>query len=279
MHLGQIKPNGGVIAAVFEGGSARPIPSHTMVDLICRAEAEGVALGELASHLASRQPVNQPPVLPIHPREVWACGQTYETAAARDSGSGAGTDMYGYVYQHERPEVYFKGTARMCVGPGRAVGMRADSKLTVPEPELAVVLGSRGRIVGYTLANDVSARDIERENPLYLVQARAYQYSCALGPVLVTADQLAEPYRLQMTCSIVRDGEVVYSGAVSTASLHRRLEVLIAYVLRSNPVPAGSVLLTGTGIMVPDTAALRLGDRITIRIPEIGELSNPVAVV
>ena len=280
MHLGQIQPNGGVIAAVFEDGGARPIPAHTMVDLISRAEAEGTALSELAAHLASRHAENRPPVLPVHPREIWACGCTYESSAAsRDAESGTASRMHGYVYEHDRPEIYFKGTARMCVGPGRPLGIRADSRFTVPEPELAVVLGSGGRIVGYTIANGAAARDIERENPLYRTQARSYQSSCALGPVIVTADQLPEPYRLEMSCAIERDGKVVFSGSVATASLHRRLDALIAYLLRSNPVPPGSVLLTGTGIIVPEEAALRPGDVVRVRIPEIGELSNPTAVV
>jgi 2-dehydro-3-deoxy-D-arabinonate dehydratase len=187
--------------------------------------------------------------------------------------------MHGFVYQHDRPEIYFKGTARMCVGPGRPLGIRGDSRFTVPEPELAVVLGSAGRIVGYTIANGAAARDIERENPLYRTQARSYQSSCALGPAIVTPDQLPDPYRLEMSCAIERDGELVFSGSVSTSSLHRRLDALIAYLLRSNPVPPGSVLLTGTGVVVPAEAALRPGDLVRVRIPEIGELSNPTAVV
>ena len=280
MHLGQIKPNGGVIAAVFDGGTPRPIPGHTLVDLICRSEIEGVPLSALASELASRHAEPHHPVLPISPREVWACGCTYEISAEfRDGELGTREGMYAHVYRCDRPEIFFKGTARMCVGPGQAIGIRADSKFTAPEPELAVVLGSRGRIVGYTLANDVSAWDIERENALYLPQSKAYQGSCALGPVIVTADQLPEPYAIEISCTVARGGEVIFHGQVSTARLHRRLEVLIQYLLRSNPVPAGSVLLTGTGIIVPETAALAPGDVVTIRAAEIGELSNPTAVV
>ena len=273
MHLGQIKPNGGIIAAVFERGMSRPIPGHTLVDLICRAEAEGVPITQLASQLASRHAEPCQPVMPIHPREVWSCGATYETTA------GAGGGLYDYVYNQPRPELYFKGTARMCAGPGRPIGIRADSKFTVPEPGIALVLGSRGQVVGYTLANDVSAWDIELENPLYLAQSKLYNGSCALGPVIVTADELLDPYSLELTCDIDRGGGTIFSGVMSTARLHRRFEALIEFLLRANSVPAGSVLLTGTGISVPEDAALLPGDTVTIRVPGIGSMSNPAAIV
>ncbi len=280
MRLGQIKPNGGVIAAVFEGGMARPIPNHTFCDLVRHAEAEGVSEARLAAQLASRHPEPHAPYLPIHPSEVWASGCTYEMSASfRDSEHGTREGMYAYVYREPRPEIFFKGTARVCVGSGQAIGIRVDSKFTAPEPELAVVLGSRGRIVGYTLANDVSAWDIERENALYLPQSKVYTACCALGPVILTADQLPDPYNLEMTCTITRGDQVRFSGSISTSKLHRRVENIIEYLMRANQVPAASVLLTGTGIIVPETAALAPGDVVTIRIPEIGELSNPAAIV
>jgi len=187
--------------------------------------------------------------------------------------------MYAHVYREERPEIFFKGTARVCVGPGQNIGIRSDSKFTAPEPELAVVLGKRGKIVGYTLANDVSAWDIERENALYLPQSKVYTACCALGPVMVTPDEITDPYNLQMTCEIVRDGVVVFSGETSTAKLHRKIETIVEYLMRSNPVPAGSVLCTGTGIIVTEEVALQPGDVVRIRVPEIGELANTCAVV
>jgi 2-dehydro-3-deoxy-D-arabinonate dehydratase len=157
--------------------------------------------------------------------------------------------------------------------------LRPDAKFTAPEPELAVILGSRGSIVGFTLANDVSAWDIERENPLYLPQSKMYSACCALGPVIVTADELANPYNLNMTCKITREGATLFEGSVSTSRLHRKLETLVEYLLRANPVPAGSVLLTGTGIIVTEEAALAAGDIVSIHVPEIGELSNRAEVV
>jgi len=280
MHLGQVKVEGSTFAAVFEDGMARPIPSHSMVDLIRRSEAQNIPLPELARQLASRHADPLPPALPVHPPEVWACGCTYEVSSSfRDAEHSTREGMYAYVNREPRPEIFFKGTARVCVASGQAIGIRADSRLTVPEPELALVLGSRGRIAGYTLANDVSARDIERENPLYLPQSKIYDACCALGPVMVTTDQLPDPYALEIACTITRDGQTLFRGEVSTAKLRRRLDTLLEYLMRSNRVPVGSVLLTGTGIIVPQEAALAPGDAVSIRVREIGELTNRAAMV
>jgi 2-dehydro-3-deoxy-D-arabinonate dehydratase len=278
MHLGQIKSEGAVIAAVFEGGRARPVPAHNTLDLIRRSEAQGESLAKLAAQLASRHPEDCPPLLPIHPPEVWGCGCTYEASASfRDAEHGTREGMYAHVYRDARPEIFFKGTARVCVATGQAIGIRPDSKFTAAEPELAVVLGSRGRIAGYTLANDVSAWDIERENALYLPQSKVYDACCALGPVIVTADELPDPYRLEMTCTITRDGQTIFESGISTERLHRKIETLIEFLTRANRVPAGTVMLTGTGIIVPQEGALAPGDVVSIRIPEIGELVNRAA--
>jgi 2-dehydro-3-deoxy-D-arabinonate dehydratase len=285
MHLGQIRHDGAVIAAIFEGGSARPIPAHTMVDLINRSDTESKPLHELASQLASRHLIAAKPMIPIHPAEVWASGCTYETSAAFRDGEtveldkGTREGMYAYVYREPRPEIFFKGTARVCVGPGQPIGIRSDSKFTAPEPELAVVLGRKGKIVGYTLANDVSAWDIERENALYLPQSKVYTACCALGPVIVTTEEIKDPYNLQMTCEILREGVVRFCGATSTAKLHRKIEQIVEYLVRSNPVPPGTVLCTGTGIIVTEEVALAPGDVVRIQIPEIGELINTAAMV
>lgn len=280
MRLGQIKWRDAVTAAIFEGNTARPIPSHTMRDLIRRSEVEGIPLEQLASGMASPHREAAIPLVPIHPGEVWACGCTYESSAAfRDGEHGTREGFYAQAHKNPRPEIFFKGTRRLCVGPGDAIGIRFDSKFTAPEPELAVVLGGKGKVLAYTLANDVSAWDIERENPLYLPQSKIYTACCALGPVLVTADELTNPYNLEMTCAIKRGDSVIYSGSVSTARLGRKIEELVAYLLRANPVPSASVLLTGTGIIVTEDAALAPGDVVSIRIPEIGELTNPAAIV
>jgi 2-dehydro-3-deoxy-D-arabinonate dehydratase len=280
MRLGQVKTEGAVVAAVFEEGLARPIPTHSMRDLMRRADAQGDSLSQLAGQLASRHAEALPPALPVDPPEVWGCGCTYETSASfRDAEHGTREGMYAYVYREARPEIFFKGTARVCVASGQPIGIRSDSRFTAPEPELAVVLGKGGRIAGYTLANDVSAWDIERENALYLPQSKVYDGCCALGPVMVTADELADPYALEMTCTIMRGRKEIFSGSISTSRLHRKIETLIEFLTRSNRVPAGSVMLTGTGIIVPQEAALAPGDVVTIRVPEIGELVNTAAMV
>src|SRR5579864_1676039 len=280
MKLGQIKQAGHTVAAIFEGGQARPIPGHTLYDLIRRSEAESIPLSALAASRASRHAEAAAPLIPLHPVEVWACGCTYETSASfRDAEHGTREGMYAYVYRSDRPEIFFKGTSRVCAGPGQPIGLRADSKFTAPEPELALILGSRGKILGYTLANDVSAWDIERENALYLPQSKVYTACCALGPVIVTPDELTDPYNLEMTCTVVRNGTKRFEGSTSTARLHRKFETLTEYLLRANKVPAGSVVCTGTGIIVTEDAALAPGDTVSIRVPQIGELSNVAEIV
>jgi 2-dehydro-3-deoxy-D-arabinonate dehydratase len=281
MRLGQIRHSNNVTAAIFStDGTARPIPDYTVYDIIRLAELEGKTVSEVARRLASTHKEQAEPIIPLHPREVWACGCTYETSASfRDAEHGTREGFYAHVYREERPEIFFKGTARVCVGPGGEIGIRPDSKFTAPEPELAVVLGSQGKILGYTLANDVSAWDIERENPLYLPQSKVYTACCALGPVIVTEDEIPDPKNLEMTCTVRRGNATLFEGSVSTSKIGRKFETLIEYLLRSNPVPAGSVMLTGTGIIVKEDAALQPGDVVTITIPEIGELSNAAAVV
>jgi 2-dehydro-3-deoxy-D-arabinonate dehydratase len=279
MRLGQITWNGAVTAAVFEGTRARPIPGQTLYDLLCLVEQEAKSLDALVNQLASDEFVATEPLMPISPPEVWGCGCTYESSASfRDAEHGTREGFYAHVYRDARPEVFFKGTARVCVGPGEAIGIRSDSEFTAPEPELAVLLGSRGRIIGYTLANDVSAWDIERQNPLYLTQSKIYKGACAFGPVVVTPDQLGDIRALRMTCQIVRDGRTLFSDSVGINKLGRTIETLIEYLLRCNPAPAGTLLLTGTGIIATQEAALAPGDIVTISIPEIGELRNTAAL-
>ncbi len=280
MRLGQVNWNGAVTAAIFENGSARPIPEYTLYQLITRAEQERVPLAAVASRLAAVHKEPLQPIIPLSPREVWGAGCTYETSASfRDAEHGTREGFYAHVHREARPELFLKGTGRICVGPGQNIGLRPDAKFTAPEPELVLVLGGKGRIVGYTIGNDVSAWDIERENPLYLPQSKIFTGCCALGPTIVTADEIADPYKLRMTCTIERGGKTIFSGETSTAALCRRFETLIEYLLRANPVPAGSVLLTGTGIIAPHEAALEPGDVVSISIPEIGTLSNTAALV
>jgi 2-dehydro-3-deoxy-D-arabinonate dehydratase len=280
MHLGQIKFKHSFTAAIEEDDMARPIPGYTVIDLIHRAQSEGVSLPDLARRLASRHCEKSEFILPIHPPEIWACGCTYKTSAEfRDTEHGEAVGIYDYVHRSPRPEIFMKGTARVCVGPNQPVGIRADSKFTAPEPELALILGSKGKILGYTLANDVSAWDIERENPLYLPQSKVYTACCSLGPAIVTVDEIEDPYSLDMRCTITRNGQERFSGSINLSQLARKFEEMVDYLTRSNPVPAGSVLLTGTGIIVTEESKLEPGDVVTISTPEIGVLSNPCITV
>lgn len=283
MKLTQIRDTTGRISAAIAepDGRYRPVAGRTMVELIDQAEEEGRWLGELAHTLAFRDSISATPVIPLHPREVWGCGCTYRSSSEfRDGELGHADGMYAYVHDPEhRPELFFKGTARVCVGPGEAIGIRKDSAFTAPEPEFAVVVNSKGSIVGYTLSNDVSAWDIERENALYLPQSKQFDACCALGPVIVTPDDIEDVYGLEMTMTIKRGDDVLFEGSASTGQLKRKLEELVSYLFRSNTVPGASLLQTGTGIIVKEDAKLQPGDICTISIPQLGVLSNPAAFV
>jgi 2-dehydro-3-deoxy-D-arabinonate dehydratase len=214
--------------------------------------------------------------LPLTPPEVWGAGVTYKRSAEfREEGTG----IYDKVYGAARPELFLKATAWRCAGPGQAIGRRRDSRFTACEPELAVVIAGNGAILGFTLANDVSAWDIERENPLYLPQSKIYRACFAFGPVIVTPEELADPYALELTCRVARAGRELFAGSASTAQLKRRLPELIDWLLRCNEIRTGTILSTGTGIILPWDAGLEEGDVVTIACPAIGELSNPVIAV
>lgn len=282
MKLAQIRnSSGSLTAAIVDGAKYRPIPGHTVASLITEAEKQGRALASVAGDLASSETISGGPAIPITPSEVWACGCTYAPSAEfRDSEHGTREGMYAYVHNPaHRPEIFFKGTARVCVGPGEPIGIRSDSSFTAPEPELGVVINGKGEVAGYTLGNDVSAWDIERENALYLPQSKVYEACCALGPVIVTPDEIGDPYNLEMSCTIIRGETKTFEGAVSTNKLRRKIEELVDYLKRSNRVPSAAVVLTGTGIIVTQEAALQAGDVVTITVLRIGTLSNPAAIV
>ncbi len=280
MKLGQIDWEGRLTAAVFGDGYAQPVPGYTVRELLDETERRHLPLVEFLKEHISKGNVEATPRIPILPREVWACGCTYEMSATfRDGEHGTREGFYYQAHTAPRPEIFFKGTDRVCVGPGGKIGLRRDSTFTAPEPELAVLLGSKGRVLGYTLSNDVSAWDIERENPLYLPQSKIFSGCCALGPWFVTADEVPDPYSINLSCTIQRGDTRLFEGACSTAKLDRKIELLVAYLLRANPVPAGSVMLTGTGIIVNQEAALQAGDVVTITGEGLGRLSNVVAPV
>jgi 2-dehydro-3-deoxy-D-arabinonate dehydratase len=213
---------------------------------------------------------------PLDVQEVWASGVTYlRSKVARIEESIGGGDFYDQVYEAERPELFFKATAHRVVGPGKPIRIRGDSAWNVPEPELALVLSSMGAIVGYTIGNDVSSRSIEGENPLYLPQAKVYDGSCALGPVIAVSENRQRARAIQM--AIIRNGATVFSGETSTAQMRRTTEELANYLFRELTFSAGVFLLTGTGLVPPDDFTLRPGDVVRITIEGIGTLENFVA--
>lgn len=213
-------------------------------------------------------------VSPVEPPEIWCAGVTYarsRNARIEESGS----DAYALVYNAARPELFLKDAGmRRTVGPGAQIGIRADSAWNVPEPELALVLGQRGEIAGVTIGNDVSSRDIEGANLLYLPQAKVYAGACALGPALLVDGRLDEPFTIRLR--ILKGAKIVFEGETSTARMRRSFHELIDWLLRDNPVPPGSVLLTGTGLVPPDDFTLESGHRVEIHVPGIGTLVNDV---
>ncbi len=213
---------------------------------------------------------------PIGSQEVWAAGVTYyRSRSARMEESAGEGDFYDRVYQAPRPELFFKASPHRVVGPGQEVRIRSDSRWNVPEPELTVCVSSAGRIVGYTIGNDMSSRDIEGENPLYLPQAKVYDQCCALGPcILLGAEPL--PQSTEIAMEIHRHGAAVFSGSTRLDQMKRKPEELVEYLYRENSFPAGCFLLTGTGIVPPSEFTLRSGDTIRITIEPIGTLENGV---
>jgi 2-dehydro-3-deoxy-D-arabinonate dehydratase len=215
---------------------------------------------------------------PIGNQEVWAAGVTYyrsrsaRMAEAKDAGGG---DFYDRVYSAERPELFFKATASRVAGPGSHVRIRSDAKWSVPEPELTLVINHRGQIIGYTVGNDMSSRDIEGENPLYLPQAKVYDRSCALGPCILVSDQ-SLPTSTPIRIEIMRQGVAEFSGATTLAELKRAPATLVEYLFRENNFPFGAFLMTGTGVVPPDSFTLANGDRVRITIDPIGTLENDV---
>jgi 2-dehydro-3-deoxy-D-arabinonate dehydratase len=214
--------------------------------------------------------------LPVDPPEVWGAGVTYRRSADfREEGTG----IYDRVYSAERPELFFKATASRCAAHGEAIGRRRDSAFTAAEPEIAIVLGRSGAIRGFTLANDVSAWDIERDNPLYLPQSKVYTACFAFGPTIVTPDEIRDPYAIALRCRVSRGGREVFAGEATTGQLKRRFEELVGWLSRSNVIETGTVLSTGTGIIQPLGSGLEEGDVVVLSSPDLGELRNPVALI
>jgi 2-dehydro-3-deoxy-D-arabinonate dehydratase len=276
-----------VLAAVTDEDMVYSLPYDDFIGLIQAAEEKGLSpLALVQEMIAAEEPLKVPLsqlslLVPIEAPEVWACGVTYERSRdARNYEATGGkmdaTTFYDKVYDADRPEIFFKSTAARTIGPDQPVYLRSDSNWQIPEPELALVLDRNGNIIGYTIGNDMSCRDIEGENPLYLPQAKIWKNSCAIGPAIRLAETVEDPYAFQLTCRIYRDDEKVVEGTAVTKQLKRKFDELVSYLVRDNEIFDGTVLMTGTCIVPPNEFTLQDNDRIEIEISSIGVLNNPV---
>lgn len=268
--------SGGVVVEIEGKYRALSVPwDHLMQADDLARDVETLARGAMAFDRIDLS-ILRPP---IGSQEVWAAGVTYlrsREARREESKSAGGGDFYDRVYDAPRPELFFKSVPSRVVGPGGNVRIRCDSKWNVPEPELTLVINPRGKIVGYTIGNDMSSRDIEGENPLYLPQAKMYDGSCAIGPCVLVGDEpLAKSTEIRI--EILRGGATAFTGTTSLAKMKREPRELVEYLYRETSFPSGCYLLTGTGVVPPDDFTLDHGDEIRITIEPIGTLSNKVS--
>ncbi|HVT72072.1 MAG TPA: fumarylacetoacetate hydrolase family protein [Lacunisphaera sp.] len=262
-----------------DGAYVSLAPDFSLDGLFTAVDPVAYATAAFSAGRPESAPVSMESHAPlIQSQEVWASGVTYlrsksaRMAESRDTGGGT---FYDRVYEAERPELFFKATAHRVAASGMPVRIRSDSRWNVPEPELTLAVSAAGRIFGYTIGNDMSSRDIEGENPLYLPQAKVYDRCAALGPCLVITYDLPGP-STAIALQIRRAGRAVFQGETTLASLRRPLAGLAAWLFRDNSFPRGCYLMTGTGIVPPDNFTLQAGDDIRITIEPAGTLVNPV---
>ena len=283
MKLAKISTGSGEIrVAIIEGDAAQ------LLDLNKSAEINSLAdilNSKDASATANSLVSDEPPLdvadlkflAPVDQQETWAAGVTYKRSqVARMEESEAGASHYDMVYTADRPEIFFKATPNRISNPGDPVRVRYDSEWSVPEPEFTLVLNSRLQIVGYTIGNDMSARDIEGENPLYLPQAKVYRQCCALGPVITLATEELDLVETKVELEIKRNNETVHTDSTDLGQLYRKLPELADWLGKEDEFPNGAFLLTGTGIVPDDDFTLEDGDIVSISISGIGSLTNPV---
>ena len=271
------------VGAIFENTSVLDLGAAGVETLESLLEADNPVanITRVVNQTQTRYGLRNVKLLPpVERQEVWAAGVTYlRSKTARMEESKSAATAYDKVYEAARPELFFKSVAEKVVAPGDPVGIRKDAVWSVPEPELALMFNSKGRVVGYTIGNDMSSRDIEGENPLYLPQAKVYHRSCALGPVVECGMLEAEVRTWTIHLRVQRGPKVVFQGETSVGQIKRRFDELGTYLFKSQSFPHGVVLLTGTGIVPPDNFALQAADVVRISISGIGALENPVAIV
>jgi 2-dehydro-3-deoxy-D-arabinonate dehydratase len=268
--VGRIE-HGHIYPVNLEGGQYR-----TLTDILEADNPEEVAefLTDRTSSILLEDAVL---LAPIDEQEVWAAGVTYKRSkSARMEESEIAADCYDRVYVSPRPELFFKATPHRVSGPEEPLRIRKDSNWNVPEPELTLVLNSHMRLVGFTIGNDMSSREIEGDNPLYLPQAKVYDGCCGLGPCITLATRIAKPDHLDIQMLVRRKNSVVFTGATNSSQMARTFDNLIGWLKRSNTFPKGAFLLTGTGIVPDNEFTLEPGDVVEITIEEIGKLVNPI---
>ena len=261
-----------------EAGPSALLEATASLDALLAAGDGGLWDRVAAADRADPVPAGATILAPIETQPVWAAGVTYERSRVeREAESVSAADVYALVYDAERPELFFKSPGDRVVAPDDAIGVRRDSAWNAPEPELVIVVDAGMTPVGFTIGNDVSSRSIEGANPLYLPQAKVYERSCALGPCIVAWSELGLPADIRL--SVTRGGSTVFEGETSTAAIHRRLEDLVDWLGRAMAFDRGSFLMTGTGIVPPESFSLTAGDEVLITIAGIGLLRNPVVEV
>ncbi|MBM7691540.1 2-dehydro-3-deoxy-D-arabinonate dehydratase [Peribacillus deserti] len=280
-----IKENEKQLAAVTNENRVVDLPYTDFMSLIETARRENRTAFDIIEQIAANgdtQPFEGLHLTtPIDAPEVWASGVTYKKSKeARNYEATQGKldrqTFYDKVYEAERPEIFFKSTAARTVGPNDPVYLRSDSNWQIPEPELGLVIDKEGTVLGYIAGNDMSCRDIEGENPLYLPQAKVWKNSCSIGPSILLKEAVSDPYELKIICRIYRNEEKVFEGEAQVNQLKRTLEELVEYLVLDNTIFDGTVLLTGTCVVPPNEFTLKDHDRIEVEIPGIGVLNNPV---
>ena len=275
--------SGDRVVAAVEGDALRPLDLgqvdsvRRLCDVLHHADPLGLArfLLDTRSSPISLSEVRLLP--PVDHQEVWAAGVTYKRSqVARMEESESGASHYDKVYSADRPELFFKSAPQRVVGPGEPVRVRADSRWTVPEPELTLCVSPAKKVVAFTVGNDMSARDIEGENPLYLPQAKVYDRCCAVGPWVLLPEKPVDREDFKITLVIERGGREVNRGETNAGRMARGFDELVGWLGREYDLPDGAMLLTGTGIVPPDDLTLEDGDRVSITIAGIGTLTNAV---